>query len=328
MTPTATQLKLRLDQRRRWFDNEWLFKWHHIDGQRVVEIDTFDGRMARYAGLKFAGSPRAVFWDAIARGVRKEVIEQFAWIEERVRLYARAPAEEAIDECAGLLTAFAQSVRRAAVQKDRILRGNGITFPSERDAGIWVDVSPGDIARQAAALKVALFPPQTAAPTNAAPTADTAIEGSKHVPTYQVALSFAGEQRDYVDAVARALRSRGIAVFYDRFEAVALWGKDGVEFFHRLFAADAAYVVMFISKDYVDKKWTRHERRAALSRAIAEKGEYVLPVRFDDSAVPGLPDTMQYLRAQDYDPAALAALISKKIGIPPLTAKASDVPPP
>jgi hypothetical protein len=316
MTPTATQLKFHLDQRRRWFDNEWLFKWHHIGGQRVVEIDMFDGRQARYAGIKFTGSSRAVFWDAISRGVRKEVIEQFAWIEERVRVYARAQAEAAVDECAGLLAAFVQSVRNAAVQKDMILRGDGLNFPPEQDAGRWVDVSPGEIAHQTAALKEALFP--SAAPSFAARTARAATETDKPTPTYQVALSFAGEQREYADAVARALRVRGIEVFYDQFEAVTLWGKDGAEFFQRLFAADTAYVVMFISSDYVAKKWTRHEGRAALSRAIAEEREYVLPVRFDDSVVPGLPDTVQYLRATDYDPTALAALISEKIG---LTAK-------
>jgi hypothetical protein len=324
MTPTATQLKFRLDQRRRWFDNEWFFKWHHIGGQRVVEIDTFDGRQARYAGIKFTGSPRAVFWDALARGVRKEVIEQFAWIEERVRVYAQGQAEAAIDECAGLLEGFVQSLRQAAVNKDRILRGDGLNFPPEQDAGSWGGPSPpGDIAHQAIALKAALFPTQTAVATRAVSESD-----KPPVPTYQVALSFAGEQRKYVEAVARALQARGIAVFYDQFEVLSLWGKDGVEFFHQLFAADTAYVVMFISKDYVSKKWTRHERRSALSRAIAEEGEYVLPVRFDDSIVPGLPDTVQYLTTQDYDPAALAALISAKIGIPPLTAKASDVPPP
>ena len=114
--------------------------------------------------------------------------------------------------------------------------------------------SPGDIVRQAAALKAALFPPQTANPTVAAPTAGTATEGNRPAPTYQVALSFAGEQRDYVEVVARALHARGITVLYDRFEAATLWGKDGVEFFHQLFAADTAYVVMFISKEYVAKK--------------------------------------------------------------------------
>jgi hypothetical protein len=320
MTPTGTQLKFRLDQRLRWFHNEWFFKWHHIGGQRVVEIDMFDGRQARYAGIKFTGSSRDVFWDAIARGVRKEVVEQFAWIEERVRVYTRAQAEAAIDECVGLLAGFAQSVRHAAVQKDKILRGDGLTFPPGQDAGVWIDISPGEIALQAAAVKMALFPP--AVPSAAVPKTE------KTTPTYQVALSFAGEQREYVEAVARALQARGIAVFYDRFEALTLWGKDGTEFFYHLFAADTAYVVMFISRDYVAKKWTRHERRAALSRAIAEEGEYVLPVRFDDSLVPGLPDTLQFVRTADYDPAALAVLISKKIGISPLIAKASHVPPP
>jgi hypothetical protein len=327
MTPTATQLKFRLDQRRRWFENEWFFKWHHIGGQHVVEIDTFDGRVARYGGIKFSGSSRLVYWDALERGVRKEIIEQFAWIEERVRSYARAPAEAAIDECAGLLAAFHQSVYRRAIEMDRILGGNGFTSQPQQENG-GRDFYSGDVFHQAAALKAALFPPGEGLPAGPAMTPNIAPENKKSMPAYQVALSFAGEQRDYVEAVAGFLRSRGIAVFYDRFEAVTLWGKDGAEFFHQLFNAGTAYVVMFVSKEYVTKKWTRHERRSALSRAIAEEGEYVLPVRFDDSAAPGLPDTVQYLRARDYSPAALAAVISEKIGIPPLTAKASEVPPP
>jgi hypothetical protein len=315
MTPIATQLEFRLDQRRRWFENEWFFKWHQIGGQRVVEIDTFDGRSARYSGIRFGGSSRLVYWNAIKRGVRKEIIEQFAWVEERVRSYARAPAEAAIDECAGLLAAFCHSVYRAAVEKDRVLSGNGFTSQSRQENGSQ-DFYAGDVFHQAAALKAALFPPGEGVHAEAAMSANTTIENKKSTPAYQVALSFAGEQRDYVEAVARFLQARGIAVFYDRFEAVTLWGKDGAEFFHQLFNTGTAYVVMFISKDYVAKKWTRHERRSALSRAIAEEREYVLPVRFDDSTVPGLTDTVQYLRAQDYTPAELAAVISEKIGIP------------
>jgi hypothetical protein len=313
MTPLATQLQFRLDQRRRWFENEWFFKWHHIGGQRVIEIDTFDGRQARYAGIKFSGSARSVFWDAIARGLRREIIEQFAWIEERARIYARPQAEMAIDECPALLAAFAQALRRSAVNKDRILRGNGINFPAEQDAGTWMGASSGEINMQATALKAALFPPPIATETPTKPRATN--KNAKPLPKYEVALSFAGEQREYVEAVANALRTRGIAVFYDRFEIVTLWGKDGTEFFHHLFTADTAYVVMFISKNYVEKEWTRHERRSALSRAIEEVGEYVLPVRFDDSPVPGLPATVQYLRSEDYTPEELAGLITKKIGL-------------
>ncbi len=34
---------------------------------------------------------------------------------------------------------------------------------------------------------------------------------------YEVALSFAGEQREYVEEVARVLQNRGVSVFYDEF---------------------------------------------------------------------------------------------------------------
>ena len=52
---------------------------------------------------------------------------------------------------------------------------------------------------------------------------------------YEVALSFAGEEREYVEKVARALQSRGIEVFYDEFEQVSLWGTDLVEVLHDVF---------------------------------------------------------------------------------------------
>ena len=46
---------------------------------------------------------------------------------------------------------------------------------------------------------------------------------------YQVALSFAGEQRSYVEEVARHLQEKAIGVFYDGFEKVRLWGTNGAK---------------------------------------------------------------------------------------------------
>ncbi len=40
---------------------------------------------------------------------------------------------------------------------------------------------------------------------------------------YDVAFSFAGEQRPYVEKVYRCLASRGIRVFYDGGEIASLW---------------------------------------------------------------------------------------------------------
>ena len=145
---------------------------------------------------------------------------------------------------------------------------------------------------------------------------------------YQVALSFAGEQRSYVEEVARHLRKQAIAVFYDDFEKVRLWGRSGTEEFHEAFARQSAYVVMFISRAYVEKAWTRHERQSALSRMIREQDEYILPVRFDDTPVPGLPDDIIYQRASEHTPAQLSAMIADKLGIRPFDDNASQIPPP
>ena len=145
---------------------------------------------------------------------------------------------------------------------------------------------------------------------------------------YQVALSFASEQRPYVHEVARHLQAKSIAVFYDGFERVQLWGRNGTEAFHEAFSSQAAYVVMCVSKAYVEKAWPRHERRSALSRMIEDKREYVLPVRFDDTQVPGLPGDVIFLYANQLTPAELSVMVAKKLGVRPFAGKASDVPPP
>jgi hypothetical protein len=43
---------------------------------------------------------------------------------------------------------------------------------------------------------------------------------------YEIALSFAGEDRAYVEMVADGLRGRGVTVFYDDYEKVEIWGKN------------------------------------------------------------------------------------------------------
>jgi len=131
--------------------------------------------------------------------------------------------------------------------------------------------------------------------------------------TFQVALSFAGEQRSYVQRVAAALTGLGIQHFYDDNQQIALWGTNQVETLQRVYLEDSSSVVMFISREYAAKVWPIAERRATLSRALRERREYVLPVRFDDTVLPGLDADVSYLKARDYSPEQLAAAIAEKL---------------
>jgi hypothetical protein len=106
MIPTTTRLQQRLIDRRAWFQNEWFVKWHHIGGERAMEIDQFNGLMARYSGIAFSGTPRDIYWQSIAQGLRKEIVDQFEWVEQAVRGYAPTVAIQAIEECCGLIIGF------------------------------------------------------------------------------------------------------------------------------------------------------------------------------------------------------------------------------
>ena len=130
---------------------------------------------------------------------------------------------------------------------------------------------------------------------------------------WDVALSFAGAQRDYVEQVARALQARGVRCFYDADEQIELWGKYLAEELPAIYGEQAAAVVVFISAEYAARDWTRLERRAALDRAVRERREYVLPARFDDTPLPGLLSDVVAVDLRGRTPEQFAAMIAAKL---------------
>src|ERR1700722_14757184 len=131
---------------------------------------------------------------------------------------------------------------------------------------------------------------------------------------YDVALSFAGENRTYVEEVAGGLKAASVSVFYDKFEKADLWGKNLIEHLAEIYGHRSRFVVMFVSKEYVEKAWTTHERRHAQDRALLAQSEYILPARFDDTAVPGMTSTVAFVDLRKTSPSELVGLILQKLG--------------
>jgi hypothetical protein len=131
---------------------------------------------------------------------------------------------------------------------------------------------------------------------------------------YEIVLSFAGEDRGYVEGVAEVLKVHGVSLFFDDYEEANLWGKDLNEHLHKVYSGSARYCVMFISKYYAEKVWPTHERRSAFEKAIESKEEYILPARFDDTEIPGLRKTVKYVDLRAKTPEALAKLVLQKLG--------------
>jgi hypothetical protein len=146
-------------------------------------------------------------------------------------------------------------------------------------------------------------------PNNAKPDRKT-ITVSKE---YDVALSFAGENRAYVEEVAGILQVAGVKVFYDKFETVQLWGQNLADHLGEVYGKRSRFVVMFVSTHYPLKAWPTHERQSAQARAIKENKIVLLPARFDDTEIPGLPATTGYIDLKNTAPNELAELIKQKL---------------
>ncbi len=131
---------------------------------------------------------------------------------------------------------------------------------------------------------------------------------------FEVALSFVGEDRSHASKLAYILRRRGVKVYFDEYEKHTLWGKNLYTHLSEIYQNKARYCVMFISQHYATELWTNHEREAAQARAFLEHEEYILPVRLDDTQIPGIPLTIGYLSWPPETAKTIADAVVIKLG--------------
>ena len=126
---------------------------------------------------------------------------------------------------------------------------------------------------------------------------DVAISIAKPIEIfeYDVALSFAGEDRKYSEELYKLLTKKGVKVFYDKNETAKLWGKNLYQHFQSIYRDKARFCVIFVSHYYAEKFWSRHELEQAQTRAFKENKEYILPIRIDNTEIPGINDTRAYI---------------------------------
>ena len=147
-------------------------------------------------------------------------------------------------------------------------------------------------------------------------TIPSAIEAVRPIPSgyqYDLAISFAGEDRELARRIAHVARTNGLKVFFDEYHLWELWGKNLSEYLGSVFGEGSRYCLILISEDYCRKPYTILERRIALARALECKEEYILPVVLDGSWLPGLPRTTAYLDLRSMNPTDIADAVIQKI---------------
>jgi hypothetical protein len=104
-----------------------------------------------------------------------------------------------------------------------------------------------------------------------------------------------------------------VNVFYDEYEQATLWGMNLYSHLSEIYNHKAKFCLMFISVNYKAKLWTKREREAAQARAFRESREYILPLRLDDTTIPGLDEVVAYIDLRTVSHEEVARLVQTKL---------------
>lgn len=132
---------------------------------------------------------------------------------------------------------------------------------------------------------------------------------------FDIAVSFAGNDRPTVKSFVDALKDLGLTVFYDFDQQALLWGKDIRVKLAEVYANEAQYMVVFLSESYPERDWTDFELSVGKEAAEKRTEEYLLPLRLDDVKVVGLKSTIGYIDLRQTSVQEVATILADKINV-------------
>jgi hypothetical protein len=103
---------------------------------------------------------------------------------------------------------------------------------------------------------------------------------------FDVALSFAGENRELAELIYEGLTTLDVQVFYDAMFEANFLGKAWSQQFKDIFGGQSRLVICILDKQHLDKIWPTFEREHFVPRVADES---VIPIFLDDTKFPGIP---------------------------------------
>jgi hypothetical protein len=116
---------------------------------------------------------------------------------------------------------------------------------------------------------------------------------------YDFAVSYASEQREYVKRFVQFLKNKKYHVYYDREEQSKMTGKLLHEELSEIYSKKSKVRVIFLSKEYIRKDFTRFESEIILAENVYEKRKMFI-FKFDDVSLSGLNRNIVYSNIHEF----------------------------
>src|ERR1700744_6555295 len=124
---------------------------------------------------------------------------------------------------------------------------------------------------------------------------------------FRIALSFAGEKREFVAQVAEILAERlgKEKVLSDKYHAAEFARPDLALYLPAFYHEQSDLVVAVLCKDYDTKQWTGLEWKAIYGLHMQRQSKEVMLCRFDRAEGEGLFGLAGFIELEEHTPSAL-----------------------
>lgn len=131
---------------------------------------------------------------------------------------------------------------------------------------------------------------------------------------YDVAISFAGKNRNIAEKLANRLQKYHLEVFYDENEQADLIGKNLYQYLKEIYSEKCLYCIVLVSEHYLQRKWpSKVELPATQERDFVSDEEYILPLLLDDTKIPGIERTTGHIDLREMSIEEASELIAHKV---------------
>jgi hypothetical protein len=132
---------------------------------------------------------------------------------------------------------------------------------------------------------------------------------------FDVAFSFPGESRSYVEAVLKELKRLmpHSPIFYD-FDYQAFLARPGLDIYlGNIYRNKSKLLVVFLSADYQRKQWCGLEWRVIREAIFNREHDRVMLIKTDNGEVEGVLSTDGYIDANKHTPQQIAYFIYQRV---------------
>ncbi len=131
---------------------------------------------------------------------------------------------------------------------------------------------------------------------------------------YDVALSFANEDKKIAEKIAKALNELGLRHYFYENETAENWGENLFNIIINRYREESRFALILISENYVKKKWADIERQIIQTITERNRSCYILPLSLDSTVVEGITDNILHVKWEG-KPKKIARLIKDKLEI-------------